>query len=114
MTVTITDRNRWHLRTVRALADLAESALKAQRHPLDWTVTDGGQLVGKVSLCSGLSQADRRSLFEEWAHVLDATPPSETKPYDGAVRLTAAFSLPTGYDTVRGTIQAVFDVAGEE
>lgn len=109
--ITTTDLNMWQRRTAAELLAIIDGGLKAARHPLDWTITSNGQLRGSVSKFDQLSEPDRRGIFEEWAHVLDAEPPRKYQRPDGGLRLTATFKRPTPQGDVTGFIQVELDGA---
>lgn len=112
--ITTTDLNVWQYRTVKELLAIVDSGLKAERHPLEWTITSSGHLRGVVSKFDRLSENDRRAVFDEWARVLDAEPPRESKRFEGGTTLTATFERPTNRTPVKGYIQVEFDAPDDE
>lgn len=112
--ITTTDLNAWQHRAVKELLAIVDSGLKAERHPLEWTITSGGQLFGTVSKLDRLSDNDRQAVFEEWSRVLDADPPRESKRFEGGTRLTANFRRSTNRGPVSGFIRVEFDAPDTE
>lgn len=112
--ITTTDLNVWQYRTVNELLAIVDSGLKAERHPLDWTITSSGQLRGTVSKFDRLSDTDRQAVFDEWCSVLEAEPPRESKDFAGGTRLIATFERPTNRTPVKGYIQVEFDAPDDE
>ena len=107
--ITTTDLNVWQYRTVKELLAIVDSGLKAERHPLEWTITSSGQLRGTVSKFDRLSDNDRQAVFNEWCRVLEAEPPRESSRFEGGTTLTAKFERPTNRSPVKGFIQVEFD-----
>lgn len=112
--ITTTDLNRWQFRGAEVLADLIKAGLKAERHPLTWTLTSNGALRGEVTRFDGLSETDRRAVFDEWVSVLGADQPRESKGYPGNARLTAVFSHPTNRGDVQGSVVLDLDVEDDD
>lgn len=109
--ITVTDLNAWQARALRVLTGLQESGMKAQRHPLEWTITTNGALRGTVHRYDPRhSDHDRRAVFDEWAHVLGATAPREFR-FEGGVRLTSVFTVGTERGDVQGSLVLDFDAA---
>jgi hypothetical protein len=106
--ITTTDLNGWQYRAIGVLDSLVKAAIKAERYPLDWMVTSNGALRGEVTKFGRLSENDRRAIYDEWCRVLDATPPRESKRFEGGTRLTAVFKHPTNRGEVQGSL--VLDV----
>ena len=112
--ISTTDKNGWQFRAAEVLTALIEDGLKAQRHPLDWTITSSGTLRGEVSALDRLSDADRRAVYEEWLRVLNAGRPRESRQMSGGMRLIAPFTRPTNRGDVTGSISLHIDPAGDE
>ncbi|MER6094200.1 hypothetical protein [Streptomyces bluensis] len=112
--ITTTDLNVWQYRTVKELLAIVDSGLKAERHPLEWTITSSGHLRGVVGKPDRLSENDRQAVFDEWARVLDAEPPRQSHRIDGGTTLTATFERPTNRTPVKGFIQVEFDAPDED
>lgn len=102
--ITTTDLNGWQYRAIGVLDSLVKAGLKAQRYPLDWMVTSNGALRGEVGKLGGLSENDRRSVFDEWCRVLDADAARESNQFGGGARLTAVFTHPTNRGEVHGSL----------
>lgn len=103
--ITTTDLNGWQYRAIGVLDGLVKAGLKAERHPLNWTVTSNGALRGEVDrLHATQTDNDRRSIFDEWCSVLDAGQPRESKRFEGGIRLTAVFKHPTNRGDVQGSL----------
>jgi hypothetical protein len=112
--ITTTDLNLWQHRTVTELLAIIDSGIKAERHPLDWTITSSGHLRGMVSKFDRLSETDRQAVFDEWCRVLDAESPRESKRFEGGTRLTATCTRPTERGDVKGFIQVEFDAPDDD
>ncbi|MGW3684433.1 hypothetical protein [Streptomyces prasinus] len=112
--ITTTDLNSWQHRVVEELLALVDSGLKAQRHPLDWTVTSSGHLRGVVGKADRLSENDRRAVFQEWVRFLDAEPLRESRRFEGGTWLTATFKRSTNRGDVKGFIQVEFDAPEDQ
>ncbi|MFD9033305.1 hypothetical protein ACFVZW_19450 [Streptomyces sp. NPDC059567] len=103
--ITTTDLNGWQYRAIGVLDDLVKAAIKAERHPLTWSITTNGALRGEVDRYRpDQTDNDRRAIFDEWCHVLNATDPRESKRYEGGVSLIAVFKHPTNRGDVQGSI----------
>lgn len=102
--ITTTDLNGWQYRAIGVLDSLVKAAIKAERYPLDWTITNSGALRGEVTKFGRLSENDRRSVLDEWCRVLDADAPRESNRFEGGTRLTAVFQHPTNRGEVRGSL----------
>lgn len=108
--ITISDRNSWQYRALEVLTDLQEAGHKAERYPLDRTVTSNGALRGTVPRHDPkLTPNDRRAIFDEWVRVVDGTEPRETKQFTGEIRLTSVFRVPTNRNDVKGSLVVDFD-----
>lgn len=108
--ITVTDLNVWQARALRALTTLQCAALKAERPPLQWTVTPNGALRGTVDRHEpGLTDTDRRAVFDEWVDTLNGTPPRPSRQMTGSTILTSVFTVPTDRGDVRGTLVVEFD-----
>ncbi|MFC1230465.1 MULTISPECIES: hypothetical protein [Streptomyces] len=112
--ITTTDLNSWQHRVVKELLALVDSGLKAQRHPLDWTVTSSGHLRGVVGKADRLSENDRRAVFQEWVRVPDAEPLRESRRFEGGTWITATFKRSTNRGDVKGFIQVEFDAPEDQ
>ncbi|MFJ2186287.1 hypothetical protein ACIOJG_37390 [Streptomyces anulatus] len=112
--ITTTDLNGWQYRAIGVLDSLVKAGLKAERYPLDWTITSNGALRGQVNVLSTLSTNDRRGVFEEWCRVLDASKPRESKRFEGGIRLTAVFKHPTNRGDVQGSLVLDIDLPFDE
>ncbi|MER0450187.1 hypothetical protein ABR738_37555 [Streptomyces sp. Edi4] len=110
--ITTTDLNGWQYRAIGVLDKLVKAGLKAERYPLNWTITTNGSLRGEVHRYDQLTDNDRRAVYEEWLRVLDATPPRESKRFEGGIRLTATFAHPTNRGDVKGSL--VLDIDDED
>lgn len=106
---TTTDLNGWQHRAVGLLASLVKDGLKAERYPLEWTITSSGHLLGTVSKLSPHSQNDRRAIFDEWSRAVGAGTPSESELSNGGVHLAAAFKYPTSLGDVHGALTLDID-----
>lgn len=106
--ITTTDLNGWQYRAIGVLDSLVKAGLKAERYPLDWTITNNGALRGEVSKFGRLSENDRRSVFDEWCRAVGAGAPRESTGFAGGTRLTAVFKHPTNRGEVQGSL--VLDV----
>lgn len=102
--ITTTDLNRWQYRAISLLGSLVTAGLKAERYPLDWTITNNGSLLGQVPKFGRLSENDRRAVFEEWCRVIGAGAPREVNRFEGGTRHTAVFKHPTDRGEVHGSI----------
>jgi len=113
--ITVTDRNAWQYRALAVLTDLQEAGHKAERYPLDWTVTSNGALRGTVPKHQPrLTDNDRRAIFDEWVRVVDGTEPRETTQFTGEIRLTSVFKVPTNRTDVQGSLVVDFDGPADE
>ncbi|MFD8822093.1 hypothetical protein ACFV1C_07015 [Streptomyces sp. NPDC059605] len=108
--ITTTDLNGWQYRAIGVLDGLVKAGLKAERYPLDWTITNNGALRGEVSKLSRLSENDRRAIFDEWCRVVGASAPRESKRFEGGIRLTAVFKHPTNRGNVQGSLVLDIDL----
>ncbi|MDX2565161.1 hypothetical protein PV371_36680 [Streptomyces sp. TX20-6-3] len=103
--ITTTDLNGWQYRAISVLDELVKAGLKAERHPLTWTITSNGALRGKVDRYRpGQTDADRRAIFDEWYAGLGTTEPRESKRYPDGTAWTAVFKHPTNRVEVQGSI----------
>lgn len=108
--ITISDRNAWQYRALEVLTHLQEAGHKADRYPLDWTVTANGALRGTVPrLDPKLTPEDRRAIFDEWVRVVDGQEPRETLQFTGEIRLMSVFRVPTNRNDVKGSLVVDFD-----
>lgn len=108
--ITVTDLNVWQARSLHVLADLQEAGLKAERYPLNWTVTTNGPLAGEVHRYDpAQTDNDRRAVFDEWVHALGGTQPQEARRFEGGVRLTSVFKVATNRGEVKGSIVVEFE-----
>ncbi|MEU1377977.1 hypothetical protein ABZ442_30635 [Streptomyces triculaminicus] len=114
--ITTTDLNGWQYRAIGVLNDLVKPGLKAERYPLEWTITTNGALRGEVHRYD-LKQTDndRRAIFDEWCRVMDASASRESKPFEGRIELRAVFKHPTNRGDVQGSLVLNIDLpfAGE-
>lgn len=106
---TTTDLNGWQHRAVGLLAGLVKDGLKAERYPLEWTITSSGHLLGTVSKLSPHSENDRRAVYDEWCRAVGAAAPSESELSNGGLLLTAAFQHPTSLGDVHGALTLDID-----
>lgn len=101
--ITTTDLNRWQHRAIGVLDHLVKAGLRAERYPLNWTITTNGALRGQVDPYQPRqTDNDRRAIFDEWCRVLEAGEPRESKQFDGGTRLTAVFKHSTNRGDVQG------------
>lgn len=108
--ITVTDLTTWQYRAVDVLDKLVKDGLKALRHPLQWTITSNGSLIGTVDpYRPGQSDEDRRTIFNEWHHALKAGQVREAKRPGGGLALSTLFTQPTNRGDVQGTL--ILDIA---
>ncbi|MFC7794633.1 hypothetical protein [Streptomyces cinereoruber] len=109
-TITTTDLNGWQYRAIGVLEDLVKAGIKAERHPLEWTITSNGALRGAVDpYRPGQTDNDRRAIFDEWCRVLNAGEVRESKRFSGGITLRAVFIQPTNRGDVRGSLALDID-----
>ncbi|MGW8364539.1 hypothetical protein ACWGK1_28745 [Streptomyces wedmorensis] len=108
--ITTLDLNGWQYRAVDVLDELVKAGLKAERRPLEWTITTNGALRGEVDRYRPeQTDRDRRAIFDEWCHVLNAGAPRESKRVVGGVEVRAVFKVPTTRGEVQGSLLPEID-----
>ncbi|MFF8840487.1 hypothetical protein [Streptomyces sp. NPDC015130] len=113
--ITITDLTGWQYRAIGVLEDLVKAGLKAERHPLEWTITSNGALRGTVDPHQpGQTDNDRRAIFDEWCRVLNAGEVRESKRLSGGITLRAVFTQPANRGNVQGHIALDVDPPSED
>ncbi|MFF5639631.1 hypothetical protein [Streptomyces sp. NPDC012825] len=114
-TITTTDLNGWQYRAIGVLGDPIKAGIKAERYPLEWTITDSGSLRGTVDRYEpGQTDNDRRAIFDEWCRVLNAGEVRESKRFSGGTTLRAVFTQPTNRGDVRGSLVLDIDAPSDD